>query len=261
MRATALHEDALLFQSAVWQTNAVALRAGEEAFLIDSPILPDELSPLPELLPEAGFPICGLIATHADWDHLLGRLAWPGMPLAVPEESAARLVAEPGDAARKLREFDAEWYVERPAPLSLATVEPLPVPGMLEIGDQTLELHMTGGHTADGMAVFAPWCGVLVLGDYVSPAEIPSLSSGGSLSGYRSTLSRLVELVERAEFIVPGHGAVLDVTRAISIIDEDIAYLDALEADGVDAQLPLARRSAQQLQVHADNAAAVGERG
>ena len=133
--------------------------------------------------------------------------------------------------------------------------------GMLEIGDQTLELHMTGGHTADGMAVFAPWCGVLVLGDYVSPAEIPSLSSGGSLSGYRSTLSRLVELVERAEFIVPGHGAVLDVTRAISIIDEDIAYLDALEADGVDAQLPLARRSAQQLQVHADNAAAVGERG
>jgi hypothetical protein len=33
--------------SSLWQTNAVALRAGEEAMLIDSPYFPDELEVLP----------------------------------------------------------------------------------------------------------------------------------------------------------------------------------------------------------------------
>ena len=258
---SALHEDALLIQSAVWKTNAVALRSGEEAFLIDSPVLDDELTPLPGLFEDAGFPICGLIATHADWDHLLGRLAFPGMPLAVSEESAARLKAEPGAAARDLRDFDERWYARRETSLSLAEVEALPAPGLLELGEVELELHPAAGHTADGMAIFAPAVSVLAVGDYLSPDEIPMLSQGGSLSQYRSTLSRLAEVVERAEFIVPGHGDLLDQTRALSILDEDVAYLDALEADGVGASLPLARRTAEQKRIHNENAAAVGDRG
>lgn len=258
---SALHEDALLIQSAVWKTNAVALRSGEEAFLIDSPILDDELTPLPGLFEDAGFPICGLIATHVDWDHLLGRLAFPGMPLAVCEESAARLKGEPGAAARDLRAFDERWYVRRETPLALGDVEALPVPGLLELGDIELELHPASGHTADGTAIFAASMGVLVVGDYLSPDEIPMLSPGGSLSTYRATLSRLAEVVERADFIVPGHGDLLDRTRALSILDEDIAYLDALEADGLEAPIPIARRTSEQKRIHEENAAAVGDRG
>ena len=77
MRAVSLSEDALLVTSAFWQTNAVALRAGGESALIDSPYLPDELDALPGLLAGAGFEPDGLLATHADFDHLLGRLAFP----------------------------------------------------------------------------------------------------------------------------------------------------------------------------------------
>lgn len=261
MRVSALHEDALLIQSAVWKTNALALRDGQEAFLIDSPILDDELTPLAGLFSNAGFPICGLVATHADWDHLLGRLAFPGMALAVSVESAARLKAEPGEAARELRAFDERWYARRGAPLALGEVDALPVPGLLELGGTELELHPAAGHTADGMAIFAPSMGVLAVGDYLSPEEIPMISEGGSLSQYRSTLSRLAEVVERAEFIVPGHGDVLDRARALSILDEDVAYLDALESDGAKAPLPLARRTAEQKRIHAGNAAAAGDRG
>jgi len=73
--------------SALWQTNAVALRAGEEAMLIDSPYFPDELEMLPEVLRQSGFEPVGLIATHADWDHLLGRFAFPDASLGVAERT------------------------------------------------------------------------------------------------------------------------------------------------------------------------------
>jgi hypothetical protein len=55
----------------------------------------------------------------------------------------------------------------------------------------------------DGMALWAPWAGVLVAGDYLSPVEIPMVSAGGSLSGYRATLERLRPLVERERLPLP----------------------------------------------------------
>ena len=39
MRALALHADVIVFTSRVWQTNCTAVRAGEEGFVIDSPVL------------------------------------------------------------------------------------------------------------------------------------------------------------------------------------------------------------------------------
>lgn len=254
MRAVALDQDVLLIESSVWQTNAIAVRNGSEAFLIDSPVLPEELETLPSLFEQAGFPIVGLLATHADWDHLLGTLAFPEAALAVGETSAARLKAEPGAAARELRDFDDAWYLKRGRPLSLPGAEALPVPGLVEIGERELELHSADGHTSDGMAVFARWCGVLAVGDYISPVEIPMISEGGSLPAYRATLLRLRELVADARVVVPGHGEMLDPQRAAAIIGEDLAYLDALESQGASAQLPLARRSVEQRRIHAENA-------
>jgi glyoxylase-like metal-dependent hydrolase (beta-lactamase superfamily II) len=127
------------------------------------------------------------------------------------------------------------------------------VPGRLDVGDQTLELHPADGHTPDGMAVWAPWARVLVCGDYLSPVEIPMLSEGGSRSAYLATLARLEPLVEQAAAVVPGHGEVLDGARALAILREDREYLEALP----DAKLPLARRGAVQDRIHAQNVARV----
>ena len=46
-RSRRRHRDALVVTSRMWQTNAVALRSGTEAFLFDSPYFPDELEALP----------------------------------------------------------------------------------------------------------------------------------------------------------------------------------------------------------------------
>ncbi len=249
MRAVAVHADVLVATSEVWQTTCTVVRRGEEAFVVDSPVYPDELELLPTLLRQAGFAFSGLLVTHGDWDHLLGRLAFPGAPIGCAETTAARLTADPGAAQRELRAFDEQHYVERRAPLSLGQVQALPVPGHLGLGDAELELHPADGHTEDGLALWIPWARVLVCGDFLSPVELPMLSSGGSRRAYLATLRRLEPLVEAAEHVVPGHGGVLDPTRALAILREDVAYLEALP----DAPLPLARRSARQREIHAAN--------
>lgn len=252
MRLTALHADVIVAVSRAWQTTCTAVRHGEEGFLIDSPVYPDELEALPEVLSQAGFPVSALLVTHADCDHLLGRLAFPDLALGCGETTAARLAAEPGAAQRGLRDFDDEHYVEDRRPLTLGGVQRLPVPGKLSIGSaQELELHSADGHTADGMAVWIPWAEVLVCGDYLSPVEIPMLSAGGSADAYAATLTRMRPLVARAHAVVPGHGGPISGQQALSLLEEDIAYLQALPSP--DASLPASRRSARQRQIHADN--------
>src|SRR5262249_33281117 len=159
---------------------------GGEAFVIDSPVLPAELEALPALAEEAGFAIAGLVATHGDWDHLLGRLAFPQAALGVAETTAARLAAEPGAPQRELRACDGRPSLARGRRLSLGQGQALPVPGHCGIGERELELHPADGHTSDGMAVLVPWASCLAAGDYLSPVEIPTLSPGGSLAGYRA---------------------------------------------------------------------------
>jgi glyoxylase-like metal-dependent hydrolase (beta-lactamase superfamily II) len=253
MRAVGVHADVIVVTSRIWQTTCTLVRGGEEALAIDSPILPDELELLPALAEQARFAISGLLVTHADWDHLLGRLAFAQAAIGCGETTAARLAAEPGAAARELRTFDERHYLERPAPLSLPGVQGLPVPGYCAVGDRELELHPADGHTADGVAYWAAWAGVLICGDYLSPVEIPLIEDGGSLDGYRATLDRLAPLVEQAETVVPGHGPPLDATRAAAILREDVAYLEGLRREGADAALPIARRSAVQRRLHAAN--------
>jgi glyoxylase-like metal-dependent hydrolase (beta-lactamase superfamily II) len=230
VRAVALHADVLVATSAILQVNCVIVRGpveGEaETFVIDSPVLPDELQSLPALLEQARFPApSGLLATHGDWDHLLGRLAFPGLALGCAESTAERLRASPGEAQRKLRAFDKDLLIERPRPLALGSVQALPVPGRCAVGDHELELHPAEGHTQDGMAIVIGWARVLVAGDYLSMVEPPTLNDGGDRDAYLATLERLRPLVASVEHVVPGHGPVMDSERALEVLEENVAVL------------------------------------
>lgn len=238
MRAVALHADVLVATSAIWQTNctivrgrvegedADGLRQAGESFLIDSPVLPGELDALPTLLEQSGFPPpSGLLATHGDWDHLLGRLAFPGLALGCAESTAERLQASPGEAQRVLRAFDKDLLIERPRPLALGSVQALPVPGRCAVGDHELELHPAEGHTQDGMAIVIGRARVLVAGDYLSTVEPQTLNDGGDRDAYLATLERLRPLVASVEHVVPGHGPVMDSERALEVLEENVAVL------------------------------------
>ncbi|HEY5192302.1 MAG TPA: MBL fold metallo-hydrolase [Solirubrobacteraceae bacterium] len=280
MRVVSLHPDVLIATSRIWQTTCTIVRGAQvpaasgtsgspltvhmsggaspqaEAFVIDSPILPDELEILPALLEQSRFPRpSGLLVTHADWDHLLARLAFPDATLGCAASSAERMRSTPGAPQRELRAFDEDHYVHRPAPLALGAVQALDVPGGCEIAQHELALHPAEGHTSDGMAVWIGWAGVLVAGDYLSAVEIPVLGEGGSIDAYLATLERLRPLLSAAEHVVPGHGPVLDSERASAILDEDVAYLRALGESGAGAELPDGRRTKAQRAIHTENVA------
>jgi glyoxylase-like metal-dependent hydrolase (beta-lactamase superfamily II) len=244
VRVVSLHADVLLATSAIWQTNCVIVHGrvepdadnpvkvriagepepGAETFVIDSPVLPEELDAVPALLDQAGFPApSGLLATHADWDHLLGRLAFPEAALGCAASTARRLSADPGAAQRELRVFDRQFYVERPRPLRLGSIQALEVPGRCEIGGHELQLHPADGHTDDGMFIWLDWAKVLVAGDYLSTVESPQVE--GSVAAYLATLERLRPLVEAADYVVPGHGPVLDGERALELVEENRAFV------------------------------------
>lgn len=244
MRVVSLHADVLLATSAIWQTNCVIVRGrmdaaadspvkvriagepdpGAETFVIDSPVLPEELDALPALIDQAGFPApIGLLATHADWDHLLGRLAFPEAALGCATSTARCLSADPGAVQRELRAFDRRFYVERHRPLMLGSIQALAVPGQCEIGLHELQLHPADGHTDDGMAIWLDWAKVLVVGDYLSTVESPQVE--GSTAAYIATLERLRPLVGSAEYVVPGHGPVLDGKRALELLEENRALV------------------------------------
>lgn len=284
MRALAVHPDVLVVVSRVWQTTAAIVRAPataggtapsgdplagaaaaapREAFLVDSPVYPDELELTAQVAGQAGFAVAGLLATHGDWDHLLGRFAFPEAALGVAETTAARLSGHSGEAVRALRDFDGEHYVQRgqngtPPGLKLGELQALPVPGKIglagpDAGDGTappehdLELHPAPGHTADGMAVWVPWARTLICGDYLSPVEIPTWHDNeGSRSQYRATLDVLKPLVDQADWVIPGHGGPIDGDRALAIWREDVAYVDRYA-------LPIARSGARQKALHAAN--------
>jgi glyoxylase-like metal-dependent hydrolase (beta-lactamase superfamily II) len=267
VRAISLHRDVIVVTSRLLQTNCTIVRgpvssdghaedepAAGETFVVDSPILPDELALLPSLLEQARLASpSGLLATHADWDHLLGSIPFPDATLGCAESTALRLQAEPGAAQRELRAFDERLYLVRDRPLQLGAVQALPVPGSVDIGEAQLELHPAEGHTADGMAIWVPWARVLAAGDYLSSVEIPTVSAREGIDSYLDTLERLRPLVGRAEHVVPGHGPVLESERASSVIDEDATYLRALLERGPKAELPPGRRSRAQRELHAAN--------
>lgn len=265
MRAVALHADVIVFVSDAWQTTCTAVRGGDEGFVIDSVVYPEELRAVPQVLEQAGFPVSGLLVTHGDWDHLLARTAFGDASLGCAQSTAQRLASELGQAQRELRDFDAEHYVAGRTPLALGSPQPLPVPGRLEIGSRPpaapdareLELYPADGHTADGVAYWAPWAQTLVCGDYLSPVEIPVLSRGGSASAYRATLARLAPLAAQAEWVIPGHGAPIESDQAQQILAEDDAYLTALESDPQSVRLPPGRSTKPQRRLHEANLRAV----
>ena len=260
MDVVSLHPGVIVARSVRWQTTCTILHAklpeaaagAGETFVVDSPVHPSELAALPALIGQADWQLSGLLATHGDWDHLLARTAFPDAALGVAETTAARLRAEPGAAQRDARADDEREYVVRP-PLSLGQVQALPVPGTLELGEHELQLLPADGHTQDGMAVWAPFAGVLCPGDYLSPSEIPLIEQHGSASAYLATLRRLQPYVEQAEWVVSGHGGPIDAPRALAIMREDMAYVEALLDDPTQVKLPIARSDSRQRELHEQN--------
>ena len=252
MRSVSLHPDLTVYVSAIWQTTCTTVRCGETTLVIDSPVLPDELVALTAALEHGPAGDMAIAITHGDWDHVLSHMAFPQASVHAGAATVARLADDPEESAASLQAFDEAWYVIR-EPFTLPEIAAHPLPSAWSIASETIELHPTPGHTADGCAYHLPWLGTLVCGDYLSPVEIPMLNDSGSVEDYAATLARLGTLLDTVKTVVPGHGPPIDVSQARAILAEDVIYVDALRTNPASAIPPGSRANAHQMTVHAAN--------
>ena len=162
--------------------------------MIDSPVLPEELDALPRRARAGRVPGLGP-AGHPR------RLGPPARPPGVPRRCARRAGRAPPSGWRpsrarpsaSLRDFDDEHYVVRDA---AAVAGSGAVAARCRAGSSSAPTASSSScppaatpPTASRSG--APWLGVLVCGDYLSPVEIPMLSTGGGIDAYLETLERL----------------------------------------------------------------------
>ena len=155
----------------------------------------------------------GLLITHADWDHVCGISAFPGVPAIMSTGAAARIAS--GQAAEDVvREGAAEGLSWDGAPRADLVFEPGEA---LQVGPFTVETMALPGHTSCGAAYRVRELGVLAVGDYLSVIEFPFVYV--STAAYRATLAALSDALEHdpAEHVVPGHGRALDTLEALAI--------------------------------------------
>jgi glyoxylase-like metal-dependent hydrolase (beta-lactamase superfamily II) len=213
--------------SYIWQMTSTVITAGRSCLVVDPGYFPPELDDIVRMIPR-GATVEALIFTHSHWDHVMGHEWFPGVPVHA-SSVLAKSVAEGGNLAaramKKAWQFDSQWYVERRGnyiwPQDLRGLDD---GGWFNIGDLDIEAFLIPGHAPDCMAIRVEnW---LLVGDYLSPCEIPFVENFGD---YRRTLQRLMTLIGAGiEHVVPGHGSVLSPEEARRIAREDLRYLDAI---------------------------------
>ena len=225
MTAVDLRPGVIRYESALWETTALALHAGGEAVLVDPCISAAEIAAIAADVAARGLTVRGLLITHGDWDHVCGISAFPGVPAIMSREAAARIAS--GQAAEEVvRHGTEEGLSWDGAPRADLVFDPGEA---LNVGPFTVETMALPGHTRCGAGYRVRDLGLLVVGDYLSVIEFPFVYV--STAAYRATLAALLDAIAQdpVEYVVPGHGRALATGEALQIAGEDLAYLHALK--------------------------------
>jgi glyoxylase-like metal-dependent hydrolase (beta-lactamase superfamily II) len=227
-----------ILTSGIWQTNSTILSDRGSCVVVDPAYFPRELDAIAGRIGELGH-AAAVVFTHGHWDHVMGHTAIPSAPVYVNRVLADAIATGDPRAAKYLddaRDFDARWYVPRPHGYRWPTeLRGLAESERTRLGEVTVRTLQLPGHSPDGLGLVAD--DILLVGDYLSPCEIPFIEDPRA---YRATLARLLELLPTVRFVIPGHGPRLTTTEATAVARKDLGYLDGLlDARDNDAALAI----------------------
>ena len=159
--------------------------------LVDPGISAPEIAAIADDVAARGLAVRGLLITHADWDHVCGISAFPGVPAIMSRGAAERIAS--GQAAEEVVRHGAEEGLSWDgAPRADLVFDPGEA---LQVGPFTVETMALPGHTACGAGYRVRELELLVVGDYLSVIEFPFVYV--STAAYRATLAALLTELER----------------------------------------------------------------
>lgn len=162
-----------------------------------------------------------VILTHHHADHTYGTYLYP-QATVVAHARCRELLISRGKAGLERARLEAPELADVELRLPDITLETGETD--LRVGDKTLRLLWSPGHSEDLVSVFVEEDRVLFASDTVMPVPV---IVDGSLDTLRESLRRLLDL--KAESIVQGHGEVILRGEVQAVIEGNIAYLDRIE--------------------------------
>lgn len=180
--------------------NAIVFGA-RRALAIDTGTYPEEGQEMIDFIRTQGREPDLLVLTHGHGDHVLGSAPFKDAEVIAHDLCAAemrRLL--PSVAERKNISFeDLSAQIAWP---TITFTDEL----TLDLGDKTVWLFPTPGHSQDGISVYVREDKLLVAGDSVVTSIVPAIGNGDSRV-LQSSLAKLMTL--DIEMMVPGHGKVI----------------------------------------------------
>ncbi|MEE6272653.1 MBL fold metallo-hydrolase [Georgenia sp. MJ206] len=212
-----------------WETTStVVVGDAGDCLVVDPALTAAERGALAAEIERRGWRVVAGFSTHPHWDHVLGTVAFPGVPHWAMPEAAAWAVSHAAELAEQLshelpgEDLSGAGDLTRvPADVTLPWVGPSAVPVALP------------GHSVGHAALHLPDHRALLVGDMVSDREVPllDLDDAVALSHYSESLDAIAMLLDEGgvELVIPGHGRVATRAEALVRIDADRRYLDDLQ--------------------------------
>lgn len=185
-----------------------------------------------------------VVNTHHHFDHCFGNATVAGngsVPIYAHAVTLALLRDHPETVRRlayqEMREREPALAEELVGTVILAPTHPVHRAADLDVGGRPVWLRHAGrGHTAGDLLVYLPDADVLVAGDLLEESGPPDFGESYPLQ-WPDTVGELLHLTTSHTVIVPGHGAVVDVSFARAQ-HADLAALRQIIRDGHAAGLP-----------------------
>ncbi|MEU6248636.1 MBL fold metallo-hydrolase [Glycomyces sp. NPDC047010] len=233
-------EGVLVHQSALLENNAVVVDGPSGVLLVDPGLTDAEMACLAADLRKSGRSVAAGFATHPDWDHVL----WHPDLGDAPRYGTARCAA-------RMRDFrsNPDWraLAAEGLPPEIADDTPLDLfglltglpPGATEIPWEGTRVRIIEhpAHAPGHAALLVEEQGVLIAGDMLSDVLVPNLDTlddaNDPIAEYLLGLQRLEAVAGGVDVVVPGHGSVGGADELHARIEQDRAYVLALQAGRV----------------------------
>ena len=214
--------------SRLYQTTSTIVARDGKALLIDPAWTPDELEGLAATIAHLGLSVTCGYSTHAHYDHLLWHASYGDPPRWATARTVEVVAAERDRLHAQLGEASARAVGDAFARVSPLASDHVPDPFGPGGPDEHIEVIVHDGHCPGHGALWFPERDLLLAADMLSDFEFPLPFDPDDLPAYLTGLERLAPYVERARFLITGHGS--PTNAPMERLEADCAVLGGLIA-------------------------------